>query len=372
MSTSSSTGAEAEVPSPLQEKTPPLLPSDDEQALPRRSPTQQAMEGIIQNNRGVGPAFPRLDGPPANPGLGSKVTQAFLLTPLYPVRFVTVLIQLGHEPLPPERRYSIVFRRYMYYWPGFLGYTRAVVKRDGWLELYRGVSGHLAAEVTSIIAHSLLSPIVKRIVLKLPLSVVPSDGDTPDNEDNVETTRAILVRGVRLFCSQLILRSAVTVITQPLYVINVRMIAQHVGKETLYDTLWGAFAEIYRREGVTGFYKGVVPALLGGVLSTVMQVTLWVTLELVVKMISHDVGKTVIRSIVRPFLTSYIPRSYAYPFELMRAVMAANDSGLQVGMRPHVPRFGTWTDCYRHLKAQHVMYRGSVFFLPRYAYTKRP
>ena len=355
MSTSSSASAEAEVP-PLQE-TPTTHSS-------------QPVEPIIQN-RGPRIVFPRIQSP-VNPGLPSRITQAVLLTPLYPARFVTVLIQLGHEPVPPERRYSIIFRRHMYYWPGFFGYARAVVKQDGWLELYRGVTGNLAAEITAIVAHTLISPVVKAMVGKIPLSVVPSNGDTPDNEDNIETTRAILVRGVRLFCNQLLIRSAVTVICQPLYTVNIRMIAQHVGKETIYDTVWGSFREIYNREGVAGFYKGVIPALLGGVLSTVMQVTLWVTFELVAKMIVQDVGKTMIRSVFRPFFTSYIPRSYAYPFELMRAVMAANDSGLRIGMEPHIPRFGSWTDCYRHLKAQHVMYRGSVFFLPRYAYTHRP
>jgi carrier protein len=294
------------------------------------------------------------------------------MTPLYPMRFVHTLIQLGYEPVPPERRFSIVFQRYMYYWPGIVGYARAIARQDGWLELYRGVSGSFATDVTGILASALLNPTADKIVAKIPLSVVPDNGDTPDNEDNIVTTRAILVRGVRMFCKQLMVRSAVIIITQPFQTVTIRMIAQHVGKETIYDTVWGAFREIYQREGVAGFYKGVVPALLGGVLSIVMNVTLWVSLELVMKMITQEAGKTVIRSLVRPFLMSYVPRSYAYPFELMRAVLSANDSGLKIGSEPYAPKFDTWRDCYHHLKAQHVMYRGSVFFLPRYAYTERP
>ena len=380
MSTSSSLSAEAEVPPVLAKQetaSPPFSPREEAAGLPeeRRPPPPDLREpevGIIQN-RGAFPAgFPRLGGPQSNPTLRSRVTQAFLMTPLYPMRFVHVLIQLGYEPVPPERRYSIVFQRYMYYWPGLIGYARAIARKDGWMELYRGVTGNLASEITAIVASSLLSPVVKEIVGKIPLSVVPSNGDTPDNEDNIETTRAILVRGVRLFCNQLIVRSAVIIIRQPLFTINVRMIAQHVGKESLYDSGWSSVLEIYHREGVAGFYKGVVPALLGGVLSTVMHVTLWVGLELIAKMITQDVGKTLIKGLVRPFLISYVPRSYAYPFELMRAVMSANDSGLQIGTQPYMPRFSGWKDCYRHLKAQHVMYRGSVFYLSRYAYTEKP
>ena len=379
MSTSSSLSAEAEVAPLLSQQeteTPPFSPKDDEAAA--ELPDERRLPVPVEREQGVGsihtiPAgLPRLGGPPSTPTLRSRLTQAVLMTPLYPMHFVRVLIQLGYEPVPPERRYSIVFQRYMYYWPGVIGYARAIARRDGWLELYRGVTGNLATKTVAIVASSLLSPVTSKIVGKIPLSVVPSNGDTPDNEDNIETTRAILVRGLRLFCNQLILRSAVIVICQPFFTINVRMIAQHVGKETLYNNLWRAMVEIYSREGVAGFYKGVVPALLGGVLSTVMHVTLWVGLDLIAKMIAQDGAKMVIRTLVRPFLVSYIPQSYAYPFELMHTVMAANDSGLQIGREPNMPRFNGWRDCYRHLKAQHVMYRGSVFFLPRYAYTEKP
>ena len=382
MSTSSSLSPEAEFPPVLSKReetvTPPFSPNEDAAGSPQDSrPTLDLRQrppevGVIQNPGALPVGFPRLGGPQSNPTLRSRLTQALLMTPLYPMRFVHVLIQLGYEPVPPERRYSIIFQRYMYYWPGIIGYARAIAAQDGWLELYRGVTGNFASEVTAIVAGSLLTPVVKEIVGIIPLSVVPSNGDTPDNEDNIETTRAILVRGVRLFCHQLLLRSAVIIIRQPFFTINVRMIAQHVGKESLYDNVWGSIWEIYHREGVAGFYKGVVPALLGGVLSTVMHVTLWVGLELIAKMITQDMGKTVIKSLVRPFLISYIPRSYSYPFELMRAVMAVNDSGLTIGSEPRVPRFTGWRDCYRHLKSQHVMYRGSVFFLPRYAYTENP
>lgn len=376
MSTSSSSAGAAEgykTPSP-----PPLSPRDElsEQLLPPRNEVRRETSfqprgapGVVGlRNTLMGAAGGKQDPP----SFTSRVGQAVILTSLYPVRFVHVLIQLGHEPVPPERQYSVIFRRYMYYWPGIIGYARAIVRKDGWRELYRGVTGNLTVDLVNIAASSLLSPLIKKMVAKIPLTIYPNDGDTPDNEDNIQTTRAILIRGLRLFCNILVLKSTVTVIVQPFYVVSVRMIAQHVGKETLYDTLLGSLQEIYRRDGVAGFYKGVIPALLGGLLSTVMHVTIWVGLELVAKMVAQEMGKSVIRGILRPFLVSYIPRSYSYPFELMRAVMAANDSGLLLGQEPHTPRFSNWYDAYWHLKASHAMYRGSVFYLSRYAYTNRP
>lgn len=379
MSTGASTVEEVsrqpETPSPLlSPKEEAEVPAAEEQPLGEVRREREGDEEVSILNRG----FSGLQGRggvrnvPKPPTLVSKVTQAVLTTPLHPVRFVHILIQLGHEPIPPERRFSVLFQRYMYYWPGIIGYAKAVARQDGWSELYRGVGGSLAAEIVNIFATSLFSPLVKRAVGKLPLSIFPSNGDTPDNEDNIQTTRAVLVRGVRLFIHQLILRTSVTIVVQPFYTVAVRMIAQHVGKETIYDSVWSSLKEVYHREGLSGFYKGIVPALLGGVLATVMHVTIWVGLELTANMVAQAWGKTLIRNIVRPFMVSYIPRSYSYPFELMRVVMSVNDSGLAVGMEPHVPTFNGWRDCFWHLKSHHLMYRGSVFYLPRYAYTVKP
>ena len=355
---------------------PPVTPSSRKEEA--EEPVTEPRRNVQLRNRGVAGNFDSILSPrpglplqgvnvPKPPATVSKVTQAVLMTPLHPVRLVHVLIQLGHEPVPPQRRYSLLFQRYMFYWPGVIGYAKAIANKDGWRELYRGVSGSLVVEIASIATSSLLSPVVKRAVSYIPLTVVNSNGDTPDNEDNVQTTRAALVRGVRIFAHQLLLRSSVTIIIQPFYTIAIRMIAQHVGKETIYNSVWSSFHEIYSREGLAGFYKGLVPALLGGVLSTVIHVTLWVGLELTANMVSQNWAKSLLRNIVRPFMVSYIPRSYSYPFELMRAVMAVNDSGLVVGRPPHIPTFSGWRDCFWHLKSERVLYRGSVFYLPRYA-----
>lgn len=398
---SSSAGAPADV---LKTPSPPTSPKEDLSSSEQQPLLNEVhRETNFQEVTGIRSSVVGATGKQNPPSLASRVRQAVLLTPLYPVRFIRVLIQLGHEPVPPERRYIYsTIRCYVYYWPGLLGwvrailkkdglselyrkvtgnltmfywpsiigYARAIVRKDGWRELYCGVTGSLAVELINITASSLLSPIIKREVAKILLTIYPNNGGTPGNEgNNTQTTRAILVRGIGLFFHHLILKLAVTVIVQPFYVVAVRMIAQHVGKETLYSTLLGSLREIYHREGVTGFYKGVVPALLGGVLSTVVHTTIWMGLELVANMVTHELGKSVIRQILRPPLLSYIPWLCSYPFEVMRAVMAANGSGLLLGMEPHTPQFGNWRDAYRHLKTSHAMYRGSILYLPRHAYT---
>ena len=326
----------------------------------------------LRATEGGGGAGGRGRVPHHPPTLVSKLVQAVLTTPLHPIRVVHVLIQLGHEPVPPQRRYSLVFRRYMYYWPGIIGYARAIAKQDGWRELYRGFWGGLTTDVVSILASALFDPLIKRAVHALPLSVVPSNGDQPDNEDNIQTTRAVAVRAVRLFLHQLFLKSVVIVIVQPFYTISVRMIAQHIGKEAIYNSFWRSLREIYREEGISGFYKGTIPALLGGLVTALMYTSLWMGVELVSNMIPQQWGKVLVKNMVGPFMLSYIPSSYAYPFSLMRVTMAVNNSRLAAGSPPHVPIFNGWVDCYRYLRSNNLTYRGSVVYLPRYAYTRPP
>ena len=306
------------------------------------------------------------------PTLLSKLSQAVLAVPFYPIRFVGVLVQLGHEPVGPQRRYSLVFRRYMYYWPGLIGYARAVAKKDGWRELYRGAGAGIASDVIAILATSALDPLIGRAVRALPLSIVPSNGDQPDNEDNVQTTRAVAVRAVRIFVRQICLKTALIIIIQPFYTVSVRMIAQHVGKEAIYTSVWTSFREIWREEGIGGFYKGTVPALLGGAVTALMYTSLWMGIELIANMCPQEWMKAVLKTMVGPFTLSYVPSSNAYPFTLMRTMLAVNNSRLAAGSPPHVPIFHGWRDCHRYLKRNNLMYRGSVIFLPRYAYTTPP
>lgn len=59
-----------------------------------------------------------------------------------------------------------------------------------------------------------------------------------------------------------VLTASCIVVTQPFHVISIRMMAQFVGRETLYKSLLGSMAEIYRHEGILGFFSGLMPKLL--------------------------------------------------------------------------------------------------------------
>lgn len=286
-----------------------------------------------------------------------------------------VLIQLGYEPSSPEQRYSFIFRQYLYYYPGLFGYARRIIQQDGWRALYRGVGGSMFAEVVHLSAVGVIRPTVNHMISKIPLQTVPADsgGDVPDTEPaNVETIRGILVRALRTFLSSTITSMAVEMIVHPFHVISIRMIAQHVGKEAIYTSVWRSTREIYREEGFSGFYAGIVPALLAHLTRCVIYSSMWILFEVMAIHAPYNWAKMLIRVLIGIPLLNYLPRSYSYPFLLMSNVMAANNARLMIGQPPSTPVFNGWRDSYRHLKSIGALYRGSVVFFPRFVSREPP
>lgn len=317
------------------------------------------------------------------------LARAVLMTPFYPARYIQRLIQLGYEPVPPQRHFSILFQRHLYYHPGLFGYARALVRTEGWVGLYRGVFTTFVADYAEMAITTLIQPAIHRAVLSLPLpfgriSVVGGRGrrqaaggegdDVPDTDPNFRhSLPSILTRGTRRFLVNILSKCAIQVAIQPFQVVMMRTAAQLVGGETTYSSLFGAFKEIYRTEGVAGFYSGLGPALLGHLCGCVIQSSLWFFFEMAIANISNDVLKVVIWSLVGLPLMGYIPSTYSYPFFLMSNVMAINGCGLAAGRPPHVPVFdGGAVDCYRHLKSTRSLYRGSTLLFSRYAYRYPP
>lgn len=60
------------------------------------------------------------------------------------------------------------------------------------------------------------------------------------------------------------------IISQPFHVISVRMMAQFIGRESLYKSILGSIGEIYKTEGFLGFFSGLVPKILCDVVCLVL------------------------------------------------------------------------------------------------------
>ena len=342
---------------------------DGEQDAPN-GPEQQILSMFGQGGGGQGANSP-------SGGIVSNVVRAVLSAPFHPIKLVNVLIQLGYEPSPPEQRYSFIFRQYLWYYPGIFGYARSIVRQDGWRALYRGVGGSMFAEVVHLSAIGVIRPTVNHLISRIPLRTVPADadGNVPDTEpepENVETIRAVLVSAMRTFLTNSITSVAVELVVHPFHVISIRMIAQQVGKEHLYDSVWSSIKAIYREEGLSGFYSGIVPALLAHLTRCVIYSSMWILFELMAIHTPYNWAKMLIRVPLRVPLLNYLPRSYSYPFMLMSNVMAANTPQLRVSQPPYSPIFNSWTESYKHLKSIGALYRGSVVLFPRFVSRERP
>lgn len=65
--------------------------------------------------------------------------------------------------------------------------------------------------------------------------------------------------------SALLAGAATTTITSPVWVVKTRVMLQALPRpgQVPYRNTWDAFVRIYRSEGITAFYKGLVPSLFG-------------------------------------------------------------------------------------------------------------
>ena len=305
-----------------------------------------------------------------NPGKKKSVLDhtltALVSVPIHhPMRLISNLIQFGYEPFPPTRHYNFLVRQYLYYYPGVFGYARNIINERGWKALYRGIGPAIVEEVVLGVVGDIVKPLVFSSVSSLPLAEVPGT-ETPDTMENVQTTRATLVRGLKAFLMMSISSCVVEVIVRPFRVITLRTIAQHVGEERLYSSFFVAIREIYHSEGVRGFYSGIVPALIHHFMSALVYQGVFIAIEEIVHLLSIGViGSGLV--ILKAPIASYVTRSYTYPFSLISNIMAINTSSLAAARL--TPPFVSWREGWRHLRSTGNLFRGASVFLPRFAHS---
>ena len=325
---------------------------------------EQSLNELYQLTTGIDPSR-RYQGVPKRETFGELVSTAFFSIPLYPLAFVKTLIQVGHEPVEPQQKFSWLFGRYNYYYPGLLGYSKAIIRQEGWTGLFRGVKHNFLLNFSSLWGSSLLRPLVCWQVNKV-LGPFLESGDVPDTEPP-DTMRSIATRGSRMLASSLITSLTVEVLIHPFKVITVRCISQAVGHETAYSGIWSSIREVYQTEGIRGFYSGLVPALLGHTCAIFIHTTLWLLFEVISAAIPSQIGKITVKVLSMPML-AFMPASYAYPFFNVSTHMMVNNVGLAAGLPPNMPVYVSWMDCFRQLKASGHLYRGSSNLFSRFAY----
>lgn len=277
--------------------------------------------------------------------LGAGVTALF-----HPIAYAKVLIQIGYEPVGPTLHTGLFGGKSLMY-PNVFSYVSYIKKTDGFSGLYRG----LAPRLISAVASNFVSNAVQSHLVGRPLA---TEAESKDDEALSEGVRRLLKDTLYETCS----RCAGIIASQPFHVIFVRSVAQFIGRETKYSSPLSAISEVWEKEGILGFFSGLIPRLLGEVL------TIWLA-----NAITYTINSYILSDKCHEDKRSYtsmfsqlVVTQITYPFNLVANIMAVNGSDLYAGGRPISPVYGNWVDCWSRLKDQNQLKRGSSLFWRTY------
>ncbi|XP_036172651.1 mitochondrial carrier homolog 1 isoform X3 [Myotis myotis] len=300
------------------------------------------------------PSARRMDG--GSGGLGSgdnaPTTEALFValgagvTALsHPLLYVKLLIQVGHEPMPPTVGTNVLGRKVLYL-PSFFTYAKYIVQVDGKIGLFRGLSPRLMSNALSTVTRGSMKKVFP-----------PDEIEQVSNKDDMKTS---LRKVVKETSYEMMMQCVSRMLAHPLHVISMRCMVQFVGREAKYS--------------------GLIPHLLGDV------VFLWgcnllahfINAYLVDDSVSDSPGglgndqnpgsqfsqALAIRSYTK-FVMGIAVSMLTYPFLLVGDLMAVNNCGLQAGLPPYSPVFKSWIHCWKYLSMQGQLFRGSSLLFRR-------
>lgn len=238
----------------------------------------------------------------------------------------------------------------VYVLPNIFTYMGHLKRTEGFFGLFRGLSPKLVGMVLSTVGSEKLA---ERVGLKAP------EKRKEDDLSGEEMKERYVVQLKR----DLFLHTTGIVISQPFHVVSVRMMAQYVGRETKYSSIFGALWTVYKEEGILGLFSGIVPRLLADLLVVAIASS---TTYLVHRHLIHDRESRMYFGNFNTFIWAGI----LYPFHLTSTCIIVSGSGLAAGRPPQMPLYNNWYDCFNTLKAEGDLKRGSSIFF-RYVKPKR-
>lgn len=262
---------------------------------------------------------------------------------LHPFEYAKVLIQIGYEPIPPQPG-TTFFGRPALLLPNIFQYVKNIKRVDGFYGCYRGLSPKLVGSIVGVVAS-------KKVADKFGLS----ENDEEYKDDSEITEEESYARFIKSLKRDLVLHASGIIITHPFQVISIRMMAQFVGRETIYNSIWSSIKEIMGQEGILGFFSGLIPKLICDLTCIVLTST---TCYLVNKYYISDQGN-------RTYFAGFVQFIYAsilYPVQVVCTCMTVTGSRLTAGTEPHMPIYKNWSECLTHLKSINQHKRGSSLF----------
>ncbi|XP_032894331.1 mitochondrial carrier homolog 2 isoform X1 [Amblyraja radiata] len=267
----------------------------------------------------------------------------------HPLMYVKVLIQVGHEPLAPSMGRNI-FGRPVLQLPGLFAYAKHIVKIDGKRGLFKGLTSRLCAGAIGTVVHSKVLQSYRNMK-NSECSELGKNAD-PSSLYHVfeETTR------------EMIARSTATLVTHPFHVITLRCMIQFIGRETKYSGIFNSVVTIYREEGILGFLAGLIPRLLGDVISLWLCNLLAYFINTYILEPPSQVSQIGELRSYSQAITGFLASMLTYPFVLVSNLMAVNNCGLVGGLPPYAAVYSSWINCWRQLSREGNMSRGNSLF----------
>nr|BAC25262.1 unnamed protein product [Mus musculus] len=203
------------------------------------------------------PSARRMDGGPGAPGSGDNAptTEALFValgagvTALsHPLLYVKLLIQVGHEPMPPTLGTNVLGRKVLYL-PSFFTYAKYIVQVDGKIGLFRGLSPRLMSNALSTVTRGSMKKVFP-----------PDEMEQVSNKDDMKTS---LKKVVKETSYEMMMQCVSRMLAHPLHVISMRCMVQFVGREAKYSGVLSSIGKIFKEKGLLGFFVGLIPHLLG-------------------------------------------------------------------------------------------------------------
>lgn len=266
---------------------------------------------------------------------------------LHPMEYMTTLVQIGYEPLPPKLTKSL-FGRTQLQLPGFFGYMNYIIKTDGFFGIYRGLRYNIAYSVAYRFVYSNVDNLQKQANLFGSQAIRDDDAKYKD----LKTLSLSLV-------GDSLSRVTALAVAYPLHVMMVRSMAQFVGNEEHYNSFIGSILDIYYTGGLLGFYSGFVPFALANCVLLFLE-------SGVVYLLRNHVDRSLElwkNSFVLSSIT-IVTRSLVYPFRIVSTIMSCNGSSARslAASAYTAPEYDNWQKCLRTLWARGEIKRGSSLF----------
>lgn len=261
----------------------------------------------------------------------------------HPLEYAKILMQIGYEPIPPQPTRTF-FGNPALKLANVFQYVKYIYTIDGFYGCYRGLVPKLCANLVNVVTCEMAANCT------IPLIIKEKDTNAETWERN--KTSQECKRTVLNLIVDLVNRTVAILVSHPLDVITIRMMAQFVGRETKYSGIFSSISEIYTQNGIMGFYAGLTPRVLGTAATLVIAATS-----------TYAINRFLINEPAPMYLTASTTRFMAttitYPFTVVSYSMAVNDSGLAAGCPPQMPIYDSWIDCWHHLKSNNQLKRGS-------------